>query len=114
MQARARQIADRVEGIAVIAMVPVAVGVFGLYSQLLNSFRGLAGSPAHPQPGKALESVHIGSHAGTARRAAVARWRREQSLRRTRAARPDLIDSATLSEDDWDYLKSLDSGSWPS
>ncbi|MBK0866301.1 MULTISPECIES: EsaB/YukD family protein [unclassified Saccharopolyspora] len=36
VQARARQIADRVEGIAVIAMVPVAVGVFGLYSQLLN------------------------------------------------------------------------------
>ena len=74
---------------------------------------GLLEHPQYTRPaeflGKEVPAVLLsGDHA------AVARWRREQSLRRTRAARPDLIDSATLSEDDWDYLKSLDSGSWPS
>lgn len=38
VRARARQVADRLEGLAVIAMVPVAVGVFGVYSQLLSTF----------------------------------------------------------------------------
>ncbi len=71
---------------------------------------GLLEHPQYTRPaeflGKEVPAVLLsGDHA------AVARWRREQSLRRTRAARPDLIDSATLSEDDWDYLKSLDSGS---
>ncbi|MGC4746911.1 type VII secretion integral membrane protein EccD [Micromonospora sp. DT201] len=36
--ARARQYADRVEALTVMALVPVAVGVFGLYSRLLDSF----------------------------------------------------------------------------
>ncbi len=38
VRARARQLADRVEGIAVVALVPVAVGVFGVYSRLLDTF----------------------------------------------------------------------------
>ncbi|GAB2679887.1 hypothetical protein GCM10027271_46430 [Saccharopolyspora gloriosae] len=37
-RARARQVVDRVEGVAVVAMVPVAVGVFGLYQDLLQLF----------------------------------------------------------------------------
>jgi hypothetical protein len=36
--ARARQNADRLEATAVIALVPVTVGVFGLYSRLLDTF----------------------------------------------------------------------------
>lgn len=36
--ARARQYADRAEALTVMALVPVAVGVFGLYSRLLNTF----------------------------------------------------------------------------
>ncbi|MGK5738709.1 type VII secretion integral membrane protein EccD [Micromonospora sp. URMC 103] len=36
--ARARQYADRIEALTVMALVPVAVGVFGLYSRLLDSF----------------------------------------------------------------------------
>ncbi|MET8278698.1 type VII secretion integral membrane protein EccD [Micromonospora sp. NPDC005174] len=36
--ARGRQIADRVEALTVMALVPVAVGVFGLYSRLLDTF----------------------------------------------------------------------------
>lgn len=37
-RARARQLADRLEGLAVVALVPVAVGVFGVYSRLLDTF----------------------------------------------------------------------------
>ncbi len=38
---------------------------------------------------------------------AVARWRREQSLARTAALRPDLIDAAELTPDDREFLKNL-------
>lgn len=38
IRARARQWGDRLEGLAVVALVPVAVGVFGVYSQLLDTF----------------------------------------------------------------------------
>lgn len=38
VRARARQLGDRVEGLAVVAMVPVAVGVFGTYEHLLHVF----------------------------------------------------------------------------
>lgn len=39
--------------------------------------------------------------------AAVDAWRRRKSLERTAQLRPDLLDDAPLSPDDWDYLKSL-------
>jgi type VII secretion integral membrane protein EccD len=38
VRARARQVADRVEAIAVIALVPVVVGLFGVYARLLETF----------------------------------------------------------------------------
>lgn len=38
IRARARQVADGVEALAVVALVPVAVGVFGVYSRLLSTF----------------------------------------------------------------------------
>lgn len=38
VRARARQLVDRLEGIAVVAAVPVAVGVFGVYERLLATF----------------------------------------------------------------------------
>jgi tRNA (guanine37-N1)-methyltransferase len=39
--------------------------------------------------------------------ARVARWRREQSLRRTLAQRPDLLESAPLSESDRKLLREI-------
>ena len=39
VRARLRQNADRLEGLAVVALVPVAVGVFDVYPRLLESFR---------------------------------------------------------------------------
>lgn len=38
VRARARQLADRFEGLVVVVAVPVAVGVFGVYEELLNTF----------------------------------------------------------------------------
>lgn len=38
LRARARQWGDRLEGLAVVALIPVAVGVFGLYATLLDTF----------------------------------------------------------------------------
>jgi ESX secretion system protein EccD len=37
-RARARQLADRFESLAVLALIPVAVGVFGVYPRLLHIF----------------------------------------------------------------------------
>ena len=39
--------------------------------------------------------------------AKIAKWRREQSLARTLARRPDLLDKADLSEEDRKYLSAL-------
>lgn len=41
---------------------------------------------------------------------AVARWRRRQSLRQTRASRPDLLERAPLTDEDRDYLADLEDG----
>jgi tRNA (guanine37-N1)-methyltransferase len=38
----------------------------------------------------------------------VARWRRRQALEKTRRNRPDLLERATLSEDDRALLKELE------
>jgi hypothetical protein len=38
VQARARRMADRIEAVAVVALPPVALGVFGVYTRLLHSF----------------------------------------------------------------------------
>lgn len=43
--------------------------------------------------------------------AAVARWRREQALRRTFERRPDLLSKADLSREDRDFLRELLDGS---
>ncbi len=42
--------------------------------------------------------------------AQIARWRREQSLQRTRTKRPDLLQSAQLTREDEKFLKKLDEG----
>jgi len=38
LKAFARRLADRVEAVAVVAALPVAVGVFGVYGRLLHIF----------------------------------------------------------------------------
>jgi tRNA (guanine37-N1)-methyltransferase len=39
--------------------------------------------------------------------ARIARWRREQALKRTEALRPDLLEKAPLSNEDREFLATL-------
>jgi tRNA (guanine37-N1)-methyltransferase len=52
--------------------------------------------------GRRVPDVLLSGH-----HAEVARWRREESLRRTLERRPDLLRSATLSDEDRKFLRSL-------
>ena len=94
--------------VVIDAVVRKIDGVLGAEGGALDeSFAdGLLEHPQYTRPasflGKEVPQVLLsGDHA------AVAHWRREQSLERTSRLRSDLLDTALLSADDWDYLKSL-------
>jgi tRNA (guanine37-N1)-methyltransferase len=53
---------------------------------------------------KVPEVLRSGNHA------AIARWRRKESLRRTLDRRPDLLETATLSDEDRELLKEVREG----
>lgn len=57
--------------------------------------------PANYRDWEVPEVLLSGDHAR------VARWRREQALRRTYERRPDLLQNAQLTEDDQEFLKKL-------
>jgi tRNA (guanine37-N1)-methyltransferase len=68
--------------------------------------RGLLEGPHYTRPQvfrgwEVPEVLLSGDHA------AVARWRREQALRRTLERRPDLLDTATLTPQDREFLERL-------
>lgn len=68
---------------------------------------GLLEYPQYTRPevfrGQAVpEILKSGHHAN------IARWRRNESLKRTRAVRPDLLEKAELDKKDRAYLQSLD------
>lgn len=70
-------------------------------------YDGLLGYPQYTRPrefeGFAVPDVLLsGDHA------AIARWRRQESLRRTKTIRPDLLRKAALSESDRRFLASLE------
>ena len=90
---------------AVVRKIEGVLGAEGGASD--ESFaEGLLEHPQYTRPatflGRSVPDVLLSGDHG-----AVARWRRERSLERTAALRPDLLDSAPLASDDWDYLKSL-------
>lgn len=67
---------------------------------------GLLEYPQYTRPatfrGQEVPSILLsGNHA------AIAKWRRQESLRRTAALRPDLLDAAPLAPDDREFLKTL-------
>ena len=93
---------------AVVRLLP---GVLGDdMSAVDDSFAtGLLEGPTYTRPaeyrGESVPDVLIsGDHA------AVSRWRREQSLRRTYERRPDLLESADLTAEDRAYLEKLRAG----
>jgi len=69
--------------------------------------RGLLEYPHYTRPAvfrgwEVPDVLRSGDHA------AVARWRRQQALRRTRQRRPDLLEQAQLTDEDWAFLARLE------
>ena len=91
----------------VARLVPGVVG--SSESTLSDSFTtGLIEHPQYTRPAEfrnwpVPEVLLSGDHAR------IARWRRRESLRRTYARRPDLLESAPLSAEDREFLESLSS-----
>lgn len=94
---------------AVARLVP---GVVGKSASIVEeSFTdGLLEGPQYTKPAEfrgmvVPEIVRSGDHK------AVARWRRQEALKRTLERRPDLIERADLSEEDRLFIRSLKEGS---
>ena len=89
----------------VVRLLPGTVGKSD--SLKYESFeQGVLDYPQYTRPVKFREwevpaILRSGNHA------AIARWRREQQLKRTHQRRPDLLKNATLSKEDKRYLDSL-------
>ncbi|MCL4460008.1 MAG: tRNA (guanosine(37)-N1)-methyltransferase TrmD [Chloroflexi bacterium] len=96
--------------VLVDAVVRLLPGVLGAPPSILEEShsQGLLEYPHYTRPavfrGWAVPEVLLsGNHA------AIARWRREQSLRRTLERRPDLLARAELNESDLRFLRDLES-----
>lgn len=91
---------------AVVRLVPGALGCAASAAE--ESFAdGLLEYPQYTRPpefrGRAVPPVLLSGDHG-----AIARWRRHEALRRTRASRPDLLAAAALDDDDRRFLASLE------
>jgi tRNA (guanine37-N1)-methyltransferase len=98
---------------------PAAIAVIDAIVRLLPGALGNAASPhddsfatgllEHPQYTRPAEfrGVPVPEVLLSGDHAAIARWRRTESLRRTLALRPDLLRAAPLDEDDRRFLRSL-------
>jgi tRNA (guanine37-N1)-methyltransferase len=90
---------------AVARLLPEVVGSFDSVES--DSFHsGLLDAPYYTRPAeyrgwKVPEVLLSGHHAQ------IARWRREESLRRTLQRRPDLLESAELTREDREHLSRL-------
>jgi tRNA (guanine37-N1)-methyltransferase len=98
--------------VVIDAVARLLPGVLGDAGATLDDSHahGLLEGPHYTRPavfrGWAVPEVLLSGDHG-----AVARWRREQALRRTLERRPDLLARARLSEDDRAYLRRLALGS---
>jgi tRNA (guanine37-N1)-methyltransferase len=90
---------------AVTRLVPGVLG--SIESAMDDSFTtGLLQYPQYTRPSEFREwgvpdVLLSGNHAE------IARWRRQESLRRTKERRPDLLDSAPLTDEDRQHLDSI-------
>ncbi len=90
---------------AVTRLLP---GVLGDMRALIEDShaRGLLEYPQYTRPAE-YRGLQVPEVLLSGNHALVARWRREQALRRTLERRPDLLDEADLSETDRQYLARL-------
>lgn len=93
---------------AVIRLVPGVLG--GERSNLEDSFEGgLLEYPQYTRP-RVFQDLEVPSVLLSGNHERVRRWRREESLRRTLERRPDLLEKASLSEEDHRWLARLIEG----
>ena len=90
---------------AVVRKIP---GVLGSYvGSIDESFNdGLLEYPQYTRPAS-FRGMDVPQELLSGNHALIAKWRREQSIRRTLELRPDLLDGATLSSADRDFLRKL-------
>jgi tRNA (guanine37-N1)-methyltransferase len=67
---------------------------------------GLLEYPHYTRP-REFEGLTVPEVLTSGDHARIARWRREQALRRTKTLRPELLDKATLSTEDQEFLATL-------
>jgi tRNA (guanine37-N1)-methyltransferase len=100
-----------VAALAVIdAVTRLEPGVLGdPQSALQDSFgnEGLLDCPHYTRPEK-YDECKVPAVLLSGNHVAIARWRRQQALERTRARRPELLDKADLSATDRQYLQYLE------
>ena len=94
---------------AVARLLPGVVGTFDSVES--DSFHsGLLDAPYYTRPadyqGMKVPEVLLSGH-----HAAIARWRREQALRRTFERRPELLERAALTSEERGFLRTLGAGS---
>jgi tRNA (guanine37-N1)-methyltransferase len=93
---------------AVTRLIPGVLGGEGATEE--ESFQtGLLEYPHYTRP-RDFEGLSVPEILLSGDHANVARWRREQSLRRTAALRPDLLEKAPLSSEDREFLATLPEG----
>lgn len=90
---------------AVSRLVPGVVG--SIQSTLDDSFTtGLLQHPQYTRPAE-FQGWSVPDILLSGNHAEIARWRRQESLRRTSLRRPDLLDSAELSDEDIRFIEGL-------
>ncbi|KAB3523319.1 MULTISPECIES: tRNA (guanosine(37)-N1)-methyltransferase TrmD [Corynebacterium] len=91
------------------AMVRLIPGVLGNQaSHEEDSFQdGLLEGPSYTRP-RSWRGLEVPEVLFSGNHAKIEQWRREQSLKRTRERRPDLLDRVELSARDREYLDGLD------
>lgn len=90
---------------AVTRLIPGVLGNEAATAE--ESFQtGLLEYPHYTRP-REFEGLTVPEVLLSGDHARIARWRREQALRRTRALRPELLEKAALSPDDREFLATL-------
>ncbi len=91
---------------AVARMLPEVLG--SEESAPTDSFyEGILEHPQYTRP-REFEGMQVPEILFSGDHARIRRWRREQALRVTRRQRPDLLEKAELSEEDWAFLRELE------
>ncbi|MCY3779589.1 MAG: tRNA (guanosine(37)-N1)-methyltransferase TrmD [Chloroflexi bacterium] len=93
---------------AVVRLIPGVLGAEGAQERDSHA-DGLLEGPHYTRPAE-VAGLTVPEVLTSGHHAEVARWRRQQALKRTWLRRPDLLEQAELSEADREYLAGLEAG----